>query len=924
MQTKLSVEPLRSLLSTKLHVPQPRRALVPRPHLLKQLSAGLGHKLTLVSAPAGFGKTTLVGAWLAALATRQRAKGEGQIGERGSDPLSPPRAAWLSLDANDNEPLRFWSYLLAACRSLDPTLGRSAAALLSGAQQPSWEAALTLLINDLADWGGRGILVLDDLHAIDTPQIHEQLAFLLDYLPPSLHLVIVTRADPPLPLARWRAQHNLCELRSADLRFSQAEARSFFQQADVAAQDEALVARLGERAEGWVTGLHLLALALQDRVGRRAVERLLATFTGSHAHIFAYFSAEVLRALPAAQQDFLLRTSALGRLNGSLCDFVTGRSDSELLLEQIERANLFLQPLDEANEWYRYHALFAEALQHEARRRLGEAQLRELWRRASLWHERRGALAEAIDAALAAGEPDRAAELIERTIAPEIVGNEFHTLRRWLDQLPAQTLRAHPSLGLSYAMAILFTSDRRAPATIALLEEPLGLAEAHWRAERQPEKLGEALAFRAWALSIKGDHRAANSVANQAIGLLRPGPSQGRGLCLGVLSGAALRVGDLHAARHMLTEACAIWRASGNTYGLLATSALLGEVCAAQGELPQAASHYRLVLAEAEQRQINQQQARARRAWALVGLAALALERNDLDEAEQFALRARAIGEQAALEEPQMRGDLLLARVQQARGDFARVRQTLHAVAARPPEPRLLSLLREARAIEVALAIAVGDLASAEHLLAALGQSEAPGRLQQEREALLTARLRLAQGEPAAALRLLEEWAADAQRHGRAQSALEIALLESLAHFALGMQPTARATALAALKQAQAGGYQRLLLDAGPPMAGLLRLVWPDVRATPLAPYVRGLLLALAQSQPDADGAAARDIVEPLSPQEQRVLRLLAVGLSNAQIARELVVSINTVKTQLQSIYRKLNASSRREASALARSLSLC
>jgi LuxR family maltose regulon positive regulatory protein len=385
-----------------------------------------------------------------------------------------PPAAWVALDAGDNDPVRFWRYIITACQPFDAAIGQAALALVHTAQQPAWELVLTLFINDLAQLAGKAVLVLEDYHVITAPQIHEMVAFLLDHLPPTLHLIMTARSDPPLPLARLRAQADLTELRAVDLRFSLAETQAFFQQTLARPLAPELLERLEARTEGWVTGLRLVALTLQGRrESESQTEQLLVTLTGSRGHIFTYFITEVLNAQPASCQDFLLRTSVLSRLSGALCNAVTGRDDSEMLLEHLERANLFLIPLDSVGQWYRYHALFAEAMQHEARRRLGADQLRALSHRASHWYEAHGWRTEAVEAALAAQDFSRAAELIARSIAPAFVQNEYHTLRRWLEHLPEAVLHAHPPLCMTYAVALLFTSDRYAPATMARLQRPL-------------------------------------------------------------------------------------------------------------------------------------------------------------------------------------------------------------------------------------------------------------------------------------------------------------------------------------------------------------------------------------------------------------------------------------------------------------------
>ena len=347
---------------------------------------------------------------------------------------------------------------------------------------------LTTFINELTQLSSRGILVLEDYHDITARQVHETVTFLLDHLPATLHLIIITRSDPPLPLARLRARNELSELRAADLRFSLAETETFLQQAIQFPLSSGAITRLDARTEGWVAGLRLVALALQGRQEPQEVEQFLTTFAGSHRHILEYLAAEVLSAQSESLQEFLLQTSFLSRLTGSLCDAVTGRNDSAIILEQLERINLFLVPLDETQQWYRYHALFAEAMHHYARRRFGEACLRSLYDKAGRWYEQHGLLAEAVEATLSAQDLGRAAILIERIIELHRFNNELHTLRRWIEQLPEELLRTHPTLCFTYALAILFTEDRRAPAVVALLQTPGTNSPARTTVGRAPPR----------------------------------------------------------------------------------------------------------------------------------------------------------------------------------------------------------------------------------------------------------------------------------------------------------------------------------------------------------------------------------------------------------------------------------------------------
>jgi LuxR family transcriptional regulator, maltose regulon positive regulatory protein len=443
------------LLRTKLAPPRLPSLLVPRQALLDRLEAGLARKLTLVVAPAGFGKSTLVPAWLAA---------------RGGPAPSPAGApaGWVSLEAGDNDPVRFWNYFFIVCRGFQPSLGKAALSALRAAQAPALEALLTPFLNELARLApaGRRLLVLEDYHAISTPAIHESLAFLIDHLPPTLHLVLISRTQPPLPLARWRARDELSELTAAELRFSPAETGAFVKQVLLRAPAPEVLARLQARTEGWVTGLRVVALAVQNRPDPAAADSFMAGFSGGHRHVLEYLVGEVLASQPEPVQQFLLQTSGLSRLTASLCDAVINQPGSARLLERLERDNVFLVSLE--GQWYRYHTLFAEAMHAYARSLLGEDTLRGVQLRASHWYEAHGLSPEAIEPALAAGDFERAATLAERSI--ELRGNnEAATLRRWVEQLPPDVLHVHPSLCFSYAFVMLFASGRRSPATPATL-----------------------------------------------------------------------------------------------------------------------------------------------------------------------------------------------------------------------------------------------------------------------------------------------------------------------------------------------------------------------------------------------------------------------------------------------------------------------
>jgi LuxR family transcriptional regulator, maltose regulon positive regulatory protein len=746
---------------------------------------------------------------------------------------------------------------------------------------------------------------------------------LLERLPPPTHVILTARQEPPLPLARLRARDEINDLRAEDLRFSRTEITAFFQQAVSLALPAETLARLEERTEGWPAGLRLVTLALQGRRDLAEITEFLHFFTGSHRHVLDYLSGEVLAAQPEALQDFLLQTSLLHQLNASLCNAVTGRADSATLLEQIEAANLFLTPLDGARQWYRYHTLFAEAMRHAAQLRLGDVHLRRLAERASRWYEAHDLLAEAVEMALQAAEVNRAADLIQAIIERTQHLQEIHTLRRWIEQLPTPLLQAYPLVAFTYAVALLFTEDRHAQATATLVETALQIAEGVWQREEDEPHLGMVWALRGMVDWWQGERRRACAAARTALTLLPAEKSLWRGSCLISLGIEAWLGGDPQGAHAQLLQARDCFEASGNVYGVLAARLSIGEVQVARGQLQQAAELYEQILAAVAHYKLHNMV--DDRAHALSQLALLDMEWNHLDRALGRATEAFAISQQLTGEELRTRTGLALARVHAARHEQAQAQQLLRTLVA---QIRLPHLIREIALEQTRLALTVGDQAAVDRWCAEYGPQvgDIPP-LQQEREALLLAQIRIEQGQPAAALRLIDRWQPDAHAAGRIYPALELLVLRARAHHLAHNASEAQEALYQALTLAQSEGYVRLFLAQGEAVATLLQTLSPSVRSEPLLGYLRTLLRAFgAEPRPYALTApAGKDwfLLEPLSAQERRVLRLLAAGLSNPEIAQELVVSINTIKTQVKSIFRKLNVNSREEARLLAHQLSL-
>jgi LuxR family maltose regulon positive regulatory protein len=896
---------LSPLLSTKLHRPLPRAHLVRRPHLGERLAQGVLGPLTLVSAPAGFGKTTLLAQWFV---------------ESGMP------VAWLSLEPPDNELVRFLSYLIAALQTLDPQLGSVALPLLQSPHPAAPETVLTLLTNDVVSRArdrGDFALVLDDYHVIEAAPIHQALLFLLEHLPPQMHLILATRADPPLPLSRLRARGQLTELRAAELRFATQEVQTFLRTVmglDLSTQEMAL---LQQRTEGWIAGLQLAALSLR---GRSDVSAFLAAFSGSHRFVLDYLSEEVLTRQPAEVQAFLLQTSILDRLSGPLCEAVTEQKGSQAMLEALEQANLFVVSLDDERRWYRYHHLFAEVL----RSHLFQTQPRlvpALHRRASLWYEQHQLPAEAVQHALAAPDFERASSLIEQCALPLALGGEINTVLAWLNTLPDELVRARPFLCLYHAALLSLTN--RLEAAEARLEDAERCVGQGMPAEPAQSVLGWVFLTRAGLALFFGEIAQAVSLAHRALTLLPETEGDVRSSAILTAASAFLVSGDVAIASErevVLAEASV--HDSGNPHTAIRGICLLTQLHVLQGRLRVAAAVYAQGLQLMPLPEVLQT---SNYLFYCFGLGELRYEHNELDEASQrLAQGMEMIREGMSVEAYVVAlGYTAMARLQQARGDPSQALATLdtftHLATARHFAPHWRAHMA---AVRVQLELAQGNLASAISWMEASGLSCDDPELPypREREYLALARVRIAQGrnDPAGpflpeALHLLDRLLKDAEAKARMGSALEILVLQSLALQVLGDRARALSTLGRALTFAEPEGYVRLFVDEGRPMVALLRQAY----ARGIAPDYVATLLSVADAPKFPVLAPAGSLLEPLTEREREVLRLLVKGLSNHAMARELVVTVGTVKSHVNHIYGKLGVQSRTQAIARAHTLHL-
>ena len=911
------------LLLTKLFVPSARPSAVPRPRLGARLNEGSKGKLTLVSAPAGCGKSTLLGAW--------------------ASELSGGRSvAWLSLDPGDDDPARFWRYFVTAVGNVQPGTGATALALLGSPQAPPMEVVLTTLLNDLADIDADSVLVLDDYHLIESGAIHEALAFLIDHLPQRVHLVIATRADPPLPLARLRARSELHELRVTDLRFTPEEAATFLNEdmgLELSAED---IAELEGRTEGWIAGLQMAALAMRDHTN---VPGFIAAFTGSNRHVVDYLAEEVLGQLSEELRAFLLKTSVLDRVCAPLCNTVTGGTDGQTTLERLEHANLFVIPLDDERRWYRYHHLFADVL----RQRLHQAHAElvpDLHQRAGGWFEEEGLVPEAIHHALAARDWERAIRLIESSGMTVVLSQQGQTLLGWIDKIPEELGRERPVLCTIRALALAFSN--RPDAAEASLQQAERCLGGNPVTDEARTISGRAAVIRAAIARFSGDLQRCVALSRRALELLPETEATARERASAAVNGVlAYQVsGDVRPANERRLEAAvAAFRDSGAPIALLNGINHLARMRALQGRLRAAADTHEEASSVASGRYGVRDLVNSAAYYA--GLGDIHRERNDLDSAERYLRRGTDLVAGTIMVEADVvtHGYISLARLQQARGRGADAFATLGEFANLARQRDFAArLLARGEAAQAMLSLKQDDLFTAVNWAEAseLGAYDEPS-YPREAEFLVLARVLIAQGrlDPMGshlddALDLLDRLLGEAEAGGRMSSVIDIMALRALALQARRESSEALAALERSLILAEPEGYVRVFVDEGAPMAALLsefpkrRLRGPgDARRRAVSVYAR-LLLSVFESphtstEPPVGGAPESDqpMFDPLTAREREVLELIAEGLSNREIADRLFIATSTVKGYVHSLLRKLEADSRTKAIPRARELHL-
>jgi LuxR family maltose regulon positive regulatory protein len=903
------------LLATKLSLPRARPDRLARSRLIQQLNQGMARELVLVCTPAGFGKTTLVADWAASA----------------SWPV-----AWLSLDPEDNDPARFWRYVVAALDRVCEGLAEHVLPRLSAPAVLSSEGVITVLVNQLEAAPEELALILDDYHMIDSESIHDAMAFLLDHLPPQLHIVISSRTDPPLPLARLRARGQLAELRATNLRFTPEEASALLRQVwglDLAAEP---IAVLEARTEGWAVGLQLAALSLRERPDPDA---LLGGLVGTHRYVLDYLSEEVLERQPDRLRRFLLQTSILERLCGPLCDAVTGGTDGQDMLEDLERANLFLIPLDAERRWWRFHHLFGDLLRARLQR-TERAQLPKLHRRAAGWCEQHGLIDETIRHALASGDPNWAARLVEEHANEALGRGENVSLGRWLSLLPNDVVRSRPALCL--AESLMEFHRGHVDAAEGLLEQAErafnpGQEQQGFEVPTDAGTVAEVPAaialLRAHAAGARGDADRMAAQARSALAHLaeeEPGPR----FWARWLSGpwADWMRGSLADAEHAYAEMLAEGRSSPDPNPLMLNSLPLGEVQQGQGKLGAALRTHREGLRLATE---GDRASAFHAAAAHLGIAKVLYERDQLDDALWHVTKSLELGRQMIWFLAQRL--VASAWIRQALGEAEAALEAMDEACRIGPSPDTISIWHPGPTERARLLLAQGRAGEAARWTEERGlRAEDEVSYAREQDHLVLARVLVARSDPDRALGLLERLEALAESQGRTQSVIQIRSLRSLGLQSAGDHPGALSVLADALALARPEGYVRVFADEGPPMAALLRsligarqrgrvaagsgaarehLLWV-IRAFGPAPSGR-------KGGPDGAVSDTRGRVEPLTDRELEVLRLLAAGRPNREIAQELVVTVETVKKHASHIFDKLGAANRTEAVARARELRL-
>ncbi len=883
-----------ALLTTKFYFPTTRPSLVRRPRLVQRLQAGLRGPLTLISAPAGSGKTTLVSEWR-------------------DGPGAGMPVAWLSLDEADNDPTRFLAYLLAALETLQAGLTGGTSGLLTGSPLPPIETIMTDLLNALGDFPQEFILALDDLHVVTDKTVHQALGFLLDHQPPGLHLLFLTRADPPLLLSRLRARGQLTEIRMEHLRFSVDEAACFLNQAMGLDLTGGQVAALEKRSEGWIVGLQMAALSLQGREPGNTAE-FIADFSGNNHYILDYLVEEVLSRQPEALREFLIKTSILERLTGPLCDTLLGTKNSHAILEGLKHANLFLIPLDDEETWYRYHPLFADVLISRLHQSNPDG-FYEMHRRAADWLEQNNHLPEALQHALASGDRERAVRLAEQDGRRMLAQGELVALLSRLKTVE-ELIPGHPGLCIHKAWALVLMGQLE--GVEALLKQAGQLIDVQGTPAESRQLLGNVIAIRCHVACLIGDCPATLELGKQALELLNGNDPGVQGIIHMAMGHASVQSGDSQAAIQSLMEASRLGRLAGNVNVAVTASTSLASVYRLQGHLylSDEELHQALDLAISSDRQFLPVVASV-----YSGLSRVAYEWNHLEEALEYTQKTFDFGQKWGDADVMVIAHVMKARIQQAQGDLPGAEDSFRSAERIMRSRQLRST--GAEWLEMAhtwLWLAQGNLEACECWLnekkISLTDASTHGGSELR---LILGRILLAQRNPHAAMNIFSQLLVENESAGHWGAVIEILVFKGLAYKQSGDMQSALKTLQRVSTLSEPEGYVRVFLDQGEPMRELLLAL--QKRLGPAANATR--LLEAFPAQPTSMAASSAHVPGLLSKREIELLKLVASGCSNKEIASQLFISLATVKRHTVNIFNKMGVKNRTEAVARARELGL-
>jgi LuxR family transcriptional regulator, maltose regulon positive regulatory protein len=887
------------ILATKLYIPPPRPKVVARPRLIERLNEGLsaGRKLTLISAPAGFGKTTLVSEWMASPWQRPEGQECGRL------------VAWLSLDEGDNDPARFISYLVKALQTIKTGIGEGLLAALQSPQPLQIETILTTLLNEISTIPENFLLVLDDYHSVDSQPVDQSLAFIVEHQPPQMHLLIATREDPDLPLARLRARGQCTELRAADLRFTSDEASEFLSKVMGLDLSPENIAALEARTEGWIAGLQLAAISMR---GLKDTAGFIQSFTGSHRFVMDYLLEEVLHQQSESIQEFLLRTSILDRMCGPLCDAVLLDSSvpGQATLEYLERTNLFIVPQDNERRWYRYHHLFGDLLRKRLGQSLTPEGIAELQLHASEWYETNDQMLEAFRHAAAANDIERAVRLMDSKKMPLHLRGTATVILDWLESLPKTLLDARPALWWKQAALLLIIGQ---PAGV---EEKLQAIEAALASTGLPDAemdessrdlIGKIAAARANVAQAQAEPETTLLQAHRALEYLHPNDLNNRSMAIRSMGFAYYLQNDLVAAGRSYAEALALGQASGDMINILLASIRLGQIQESGNQLHLAAETYRRVLQRIDE------YSPPNAPIAYLGLARICYEWNDLDAAGQYAEQSLKLARQYdQVIDRLILSELFLCRLKLARGDVAGAAGALAQAEQEMRRSNNTFRLQDKAAAQAMILLRQGNIGEAAQLAQ---KADLP---------LIQARVLIAQGDPSAALGVFETFRQTAVVKAWASLLIQVMVVQSIALYKTGEKEKAVALVGEVLARAEPEGFIRLFLDEGDAMVQLLleaasRGIMPDYIGKLLAAFEAGK----RKSEEKPDLPPHQPLIEPLSQRELKILQLIAQGLSNREIGERLFLALDTVKGHNRKIFDKLQVQSRTEAIARAHELEL-